>query len=113
LKPGGLICVVTESLEQLETRFWVCYFPSTVEVEKKRYPNITDIINAAKTAGLTGCKVVCTDAENEFTISEDFMKLVENKGFSMFRLIDESEYQAGFTSLIKDFDNQKTIRGVY
>jgi len=110
LKPDGLICVVTESHKQLETRFWVRYFPSTVEVEKKRYPNIPDAISAAKTAGLTVCKIVRTDAENELTISKDFMKLVGNKGFSMFRLIDESEYQAGFAALKKDFNDQKIIR---
>jgi len=103
LKPGGFICVVTESHRQLETRFWVRYFPTTVAVEKKRYPDIPDIVMAAKTAGLVDCKTIITDIDSEVTISEDFVKLVENKGFSMFRLIDDADYQAGLAALKKDY----------
>ena len=83
LKPGGLVCILTESHSQLETRFWVKYFPTTIAVEKKRYPDIPDIITAAKTAGLDEYKVFLNDAESENTITEDFIKLVENKGYSM------------------------------
>ena len=109
LKPGGLVCILTESHRQLETRFWVKYFPTTVEVEKKRYPDIPEIINAAKTAGLDEYKVVTADAGSEFIISEDFVKLVENKGYSMFRLIEETDYQAGLAALKKDFENKTII----
>ncbi|MCL2409600.1 MAG: class I SAM-dependent methyltransferase [Oscillospiraceae bacterium] len=41
LKSDGLICILTESHQQLETRFWVKYFPTTVAVEKRRYPKHT------------------------------------------------------------------------
>ena len=109
IKPGGLVCILTESHEQLETRFWVKHFPTTVAVEKKRYPDIPDIINAARTAGLDEYKVVVTDAESNTTVSEDFVKLVENKGFSMFRLIDEADYQTGLAVLKMDFENNTVI----
>ena len=110
LKPGGLVCALTESHRQLETRFWVKYFPSTVAVEKKRYPDIPDIIAAAKTAGIDEYKIVATDADSESAISEDFVRLVENKGYSMFRLIDEVDYQAGLAALKKDFEDKAAIR---
>ena len=109
LKSGGLVCILTESHKQLETRFWVKHFPSIVAVEKKRYPDIPDIAVAAKSAGFDEYKVVVTDAERNITVSADFMKLVENKGFSMFRLIDEVDYQAGLTALKKDFDDRTVI----
>ena len=109
LKPDGLVCILTESHRQLEMRFWVRHFPATVAVEKKRYPDIPDIINTAKTAGLDEYKIVVTDAERSMTVSEDFVKLVENKGFSMFRLIDEVDYQAGLAALKKDFENKTVI----
>jgi len=64
LKLGGLICILTESHRQLETRFWVKHFPTTVTVEKNRYPDIFDIINVAKTAGLDEYKVAITDTES-------------------------------------------------
>jgi ubiquinone/menaquinone biosynthesis C-methylase UbiE len=110
LKPGGLICVLTESHRQLETRFWTRYFPTTVDVEKNRYPDIPAIISAAVTAGLDEHKVVATDANSEFTISEDFVRLVENKGYSMFRLIEESDYATGLAALKRDFEDQRTLR---
>ena len=109
LKPSGIVCILTESHHQLETRFWVKHFPTTVAVEKKRYPDISDIISAAKTAGLDEYKVVVTDTENNTTVSEDFVKMVENKGFSMFRLIDEADYQAGLAALKKDYEDKTVI----
>jgi ubiquinone/menaquinone biosynthesis C-methylase UbiE len=109
LKRGGLICVLTESHRQLETRFWVKYFPATVAAEKKRYPDISDIIGAAKTVGLEKYKIVVTDKESRFCVTEDFVKLVENKGYSMFRLIDEADYEAGLAELKADYANQTAI----
>ena len=109
LKSDGLICILTESHGQLETRFWVKHFPTTVATEKKRYPDIPDIIFAAKTAGLDEYKVIVNDADSEVIITEDFVKLVENKGFSMFRLIEETDYQAGLTELKKDYENKTII----
>jgi len=109
LKPGGLVCILTESHRQLETRFWVKHFPATVAVEKKRYPNISDITSAAKAVGLDEYKIFATDAENDTIVTEDFVKLVENKGFFMFRLIDEADYQAGLAELKKDFENGTVI----
>ncbi|MCL1795119.1 MAG: class I SAM-dependent methyltransferase [Oscillospiraceae bacterium] len=109
LKPGGLVCILTESHSQLETRHWVKYFPTTVAVEKKRYPDIPDIATAAKTAGLDEYKVVTTDKDREVIITNDFINLVENKGYSMFRLIEEADYQAGLAALKRDFENKTVI----
>jgi ubiquinone/menaquinone biosynthesis C-methylase UbiE len=110
LKPGGLVCILTESHRQLETRFWVKYFPTTVAVEKKRYPDISDIVTAANKNGLNEYKVIVTDKDSEFTISEDFINLVENKGYSMFRLIEEVDYQVGLAAMKSDFKNKVIIQ---
>ena len=110
LKPEGLVCILTESHRQLETRFWVKYFQTIITVEKKRYPDIPDIIAAAISAGLDEHKFVTTDAESEFSISEDFIRLVENKGFSMFRLIAEMDYRTGLAALRKDYEKKTIIR---
>lgn len=109
LKPGGLVCILTESHRQLETRFWVKYFPTTIAVEKNRYPDIPDIINAAKAVGFNVHKVVTTDSDSEFKITDEFVKLVENKGYSMFRLIKEGDYQTGLATLRKDFEDKTII----
>ena len=105
LKQGGYICILTESHAQLETRYLVKYFPATVEVEKKRYPDIPDIINAAAKANIRYHKTVERDDERK-NITEDFVKLIENKGYSMFELIDEKDYQNGLKYLKEDFANK-------
>ena len=110
LKQDGCICILTESHAQLETRFWVKYFPTTVEVEKKRYPDIPKIISAAKNAKIIHRKTVTTDKINNLphiiNITEDFVKLVENKGYSMFDLIDEADYTNGLKYLREDYKNK-------
>jgi len=65
LKTGGLICIVTESHKQLETRFWVKYFPTTVEIEKQRYPDIFKIISAANPVGLDKYKIILKNDHGE------------------------------------------------
>ena len=109
LKPGGLVCILAESHHQLETRFWVEFFPTTVEVEKKRYPDIPVIVETAKAVGFHEYETVITDTESETIISENFLKLVENKGYSMFKLIDEQDYQTGLSSLKEAFENKAVI----
>lgn len=109
MKPDGFICILTESHKQLETRWWVKHFPTTVDVEKHRYPDILHIIQAAATAGLCAYKTVTTDAEQEIVVTEEFIKLAENKGYSMFHLIDEADYQKGLAALKADFENNIII----
>jgi len=109
LKPKGLICVVTESHKQLETRFWSAYFPATVAVEKKRYPDIGVIIDAAAACGLSLQALDTTDREQELCISPEFMELVERKGFSMFRLISDVDYESGLKTLRRDFEKKTVI----
>lgn len=109
LKTDGLVCILTESYKQLETRFWVKHFPTIVAVEKNRYPDISEIINDAHVVGFMEHKTFLTDANHEIYISEDFIRLVENKGFSMFRLIEETDYQSGLAALRKDFVNKTVL----
>ena len=113
LKPGGRVGILTESHAQLASRFWVTYFPTTVAVERGRYPDIPDILCAAEAAGLATHKVVSTDQESRFTIAEDFVRLVEDKGYSVFRLIGEVDYQAGLAALRADFAARTPITATH
>lgn len=109
LKPNGKICILTESHNQIETRFWSDYFPATVTAEKERYPDIPDIISAANKCGLFAVETVNTDCKRILTISPDFVSLVENKGYSMFRLINDEEFSDGLNRLKKDCKNKVEI----
>jgi len=110
LKSSGKICILTESHKQIETRYWSAYFPATVTAEKERYPDIADIISAANQCGLSQDEVVNTAQEHIQAISSDFVKLVENKGFSMFRLISDEAFSDGLKRLKEDYENKVEIK---
>ena len=109
LKPGGLVCVLTESHRQIETWFWSAYFPGTVEVEKKRYPDIGAIVSEASSCGFGTDEITETDQAKKFLISLDFLTLVEKKGFSMFRLISDESFEDGLAKLRSDFRLKREI----
>jgi ubiquinone/menaquinone biosynthesis C-methylase UbiE len=110
LKPNGKICILTESHEQIEERFYSVYFPTMSMAEKERYPDTVDIISAASQCGLAAEENVNTAHEHTQAISSDFVKLVENKGFSMFRLISDEEFSDGLKRLKVDFANKVEIK---
>ena len=110
LKQSGKVCILTESHKQIETRFWSAYFPATVTAEKNRYPDIPEIILAAEQWGFTVDENMKTDCEQSLTISSEFVNLVENKGFSMFRLISEEEFSHGLKLLKQDYENKVEIK---
>lgn len=110
LKPTGKLCIVTESHKQINARFWTRYFPTTAFVEIKRYPDIDNIVEKSLQAGFTHLKNIITDKEATHTISERFTKLVENKGYTMFELIEDTDYQTGLKLLKVDYEKQEIIK---
>lgn len=102
LKIDGKICIATQSHKQIEKRFYVKYFPSTAKVDKARYPDIEKIILAGQKEGLEYIKSVIYCDDELVRVGEEFVKLVENKGYSMFHLIEEDEYAQGLKQLKRD-----------
>lgn len=109
LKEGGHLCIVTESHKQIESRFWIKYFPTTLEVEEQRYPDIPEIIESATKNGFVFSKIETTDANHKHSISQYFLMLVENKGYSMFHLISNDDYECGLAYLKNDYNKQAEI----
>ena len=101
LKKEGFLCIVTQSHEQIDKRFYVKYFPTTAIVDKHRYPDIPVIIGDAVKAGFSHIRT--NVKEGGITkVQSDFVELARAKGYSMFHLIPEEEYQKGLTELEKD-----------
>lgn len=109
LKQGGSLCIVTESHKQIESRFWVRYFPTTIEVEKERYPNVPEIIESAINNGFVFSKTETIDANHKHSISQNLFMLVENRGYSMFHLISNDDYECGLADLRNDYNKQVEI----
>jgi ubiquinone/menaquinone biosynthesis C-methylase UbiE len=110
LKPNGEIGILTESHEQIEKRFYSVYFPATVTAEKGRYPDIPDIISSANQSGFLLNENINTDNEQSFTISSEFVNLVESKGYSMFRFISDEDFSIGLKNLKDDYKNKVEIK---
>ncbi len=102
LKSGGSLCIVTESHEQIDKRFYVKYFPSTAIVDKRRYPDIDEIISKVQGKCLVHIKNIIKGEGAEIAVTSDFVELVRNKGFSMFHLIPHDEYNAGLKQLVDE-----------
>lgn len=104
LDNNGFVCILTESHKQIETRWYNKYFKSLVSNEKNRYPDIIDII---KSAEIQGFELYCVDILNHgntYKVTSVFVKMVEEKNYSMFRQLSEAEYQTGLKELRKDLN---------
>ena len=109
LKPQGLVCILTESHAQIASRFWSAYFPATVPAEQERYPDIDTIRRAAQDCGLTVHALDTTDHPHQIQITPEFIRLAENKGFTLFRLISDEAFAEGLSALKADFDKDVVI----
>ena len=105
LKNEGLVCIETESHQQIDERFYVKYFPGTAEVDKKRYPSLDEIVQTAADNEFSFFKNGLIGGQNKRRVDQAFLKLVENKGYSMFHLISEDEYKNGLIRLKEDLHN--------
>lgn len=108
LKKKGSICIVTQSHEQIEKRFYVKYFPTTAIADKKRYPDISVIIEKAIKAGFTHAHTNIKGSGSQ-KVNPDFVELVRAKGYSMFHLIPDEEYCTGLAELEKDVQTDAPI----
>jgi len=102
LKSGGLLCVATESHEQIESRFYNVYFPSLATNERRRYPEIPSIVRSAVESGFIHEETEVLPAFLPMTVTDQFLKNVEEKNYSMFRLLDEREFADGLTRARND-----------
>ncbi len=92
---GGLACVVTESWAQIEARWYNAYFPSLAGIEKARYPDIGEIERRAGMAGLGRAGTELVDYPGPRAIDEDFLRMVGERNYSMFRLLADAELETG------------------
>lgn len=99
LKPGGKVCIVTQSHRQIEGRAIARFFPQTATVDQARYPDIAEIIEAASPHHFTSLKNEVLYEGREIEIGPDYLELVRKKGYSMLHLISDEAYAAGLAAL--------------
>jgi ubiquinone/menaquinone biosynthesis C-methylase UbiE len=102
IKQNGLVCIVTEGWKQIENRWYNKYFPSLSKNEKNRYPDIEKIIKSSIENGLKFETLEIKNNPEKNVITDYFIKLVEEKNYSMFRMLENDEYITGLNNLRND-----------
>lgn len=104
IKKGGFICVVTQSHDQIDARPISFFFPGTAIADEARYPVINAIHQAAIRNEFTPLRVDTID-DGKVEIGNEYLKLIENKGYSMLYLISDEEYFHGLQNLKQALSN--------
>jgi len=99
LKENNFLCIVTESHKQIEKRFYNIFFPSLIDNKKNRYPDINEIIDTSVANHFIVDEIQENIKDKTVTIQDSFIKLIEEKGYSMFRQLSEEEYRNGLEKL--------------
>ncbi len=102
LKFEAYLCIATQSHDQIRSRFYNGYFPSLASKEMHRYPDIPSIVETARESGLTHEITEVLPASSYAAITEEFVKNVEEKNYSMFLLLDEDEFISGLKRIKDD-----------
>ena len=99
LNDGALI-LITSSHGQIENLHPVLhdFFPSLVELDKKRFPEVIELDDFFQSAGFKGIKhkelII-----NRIPIDMDYLDKVRSKYVSTFHLLSEDEFNAGVEKL--------------
>jgi ubiquinone/menaquinone biosynthesis C-methylase UbiE len=102
VRPGGRLCIVTDSEEILRTRQPQSkYFPETVAVELARYPSIPTLRGELAEAGFGQL----TEAEVEYRTLLPDLKPYRAQVFSSLRLISKEAFARGMAELERDFQS--------
>jgi hypothetical protein len=105
LKPQGKVCIYTQSHRQIEVRPIAQFFPGTVRVDQRRYPDIDKVIAAAQFGNLTYRKQEILFEGEPIELGADYLELVRKKGWSMLHLLSEEEYRTGLRKLEEALQN--------
>ncbi|MFW9805282.1 MAG: class I SAM-dependent methyltransferase [Candidatus Thorarchaeota archaeon] len=108
LIPGGSTCIVTQSHKQIDGRMTSRFFPASANVDKERYPDIDVIENYMLRAGFNRI----TPKEYLFKptkLGEDYLRTVENRGYSMLHKIRQEDYEQGVIALKTAFESGEEL----
>ena len=97
---NGALILITSSHDQIENLHPVLkeFFPSLIELDMKRFPELTELDGSFQSAGFKSIKheelVI-----NRIPIDTDYLTKVKNKFVSTFHLLSEEEFKVGVEKL--------------
>lgn len=100
LQPSGRVGIRISSHAQLETILDYRFFPSGLQLERKRLPDIQIVRNMLLTAGF-GQLEECIVRQPLFESADDYLAKLRSRYASFLLLISEDEYQTGLEEAAK------------
>jgi 2-polyprenyl-3-methyl-5-hydroxy-6-metoxy-1,4-benzoquinol methylase len=97
---NGKVIVVTQSREQIESRYYKEFFPTAIDKDLERYHDIDTLTQDFQVGGFSLWKNKQYKNDSKRILDLVFLNRVKNKCFSMFELIDEDDFNNG----IKKFE---------
>jgi SAM-dependent methyltransferase len=94
LRPGGRVVVTTTDPAGFETFWMQPYFPSYVEIERRRFPGGDTLRLELEAAGLGGVRVEPLLLARRFD-RETALRKLRGRAYSTFTLMSDEEYEAG------------------
>jgi SAM-dependent methyltransferase len=99
LRPGGKLCLVTESAEMIRRREpHATYFPEAVEIELARYPSVVALKSELHGAGFVELQELGVECRAELIDIEPY----RTKVHSSLQLMSNSAFNAGLERLEHD-----------
>jgi SAM-dependent methyltransferase len=99
LRPGGWICTVTDSEEDIAARVPLSsHFPETVEHELRRYPSIPTLRDEMERAGFAALREEHVDVRYPLVDSTAY----RNRAYSSLHLITDAEHARGVEQMERD-----------
>lgn len=98
LTSDGMMCIVTQSHKQIEERTTSRFFPTTVTIEKERYPSLSSLERDLLDVGFSSIHAD-TFQFAPVLAGRDFLETVRHRGFSMLHRISDVEYAKGLSDL--------------
>jgi ubiquinone/menaquinone biosynthesis C-methylase UbiE len=98
LEPGGSMCIVTQSHNQIDGRMTSRFFPASAEIDKKRYPDVDVIEDSMLKTGFTET-ILKEYMFRPTQLGEEYLDTVQNRGYSMLHKISKKDYERGLEDL--------------
>ena len=108
LRISGRLCIITQSHKQIEERMTSRFFPATIDIDKKRYPDISEIEQCMKQNSL----MKTWTRSFKFApiiLGPEYLDTVSRKGYSMLHKISNNDYQEGLKALKRSFANREQL----
>lgn len=103
LKPNGILLIKTCSHSDLESRFTAKYFPRTLEIDQKRYPDIEEL-----KSNLSDFKEIKIE-NSSVLVKKEKEKLIERfqkRGTSNLSFLTEEELNEGIKKFEEDYQDK-------